>query len=94
MKEQLQKRLQELKTEYASGQKVIAELEAKQAALQSTLFRIQGAIQVLEEELAKAEEITSSQPTGLPENPLSETPLPNTTSEFLIDGLVTSEVSN
>ena len=56
MKQQLQQRLQALKTEFESGQKVLAELEAKQANVQNTLLRIQGAIQVLEEELAKADE--------------------------------------
>lgn len=51
MKEQLQKRLQSLKAEYEAGQKMLAELEAKQANLQGTLLRISGAIQVLEEML-------------------------------------------
>lgn len=53
MKKQLQQRLQELKTEFESGQKMLAELEAKQANLRESLLRISGAIQVLEEELAK-----------------------------------------
>lgn len=56
MKTQLQQRLQTLKTEYTSGQKVLADLEAKQTEVQHTLLRIQGAIQVLEEELAKADD--------------------------------------
>lgn len=55
MKQQLQQRLQELKSEYEAGKKIAAELEAKQANLRDTLLRIAGAIQVLEEELAKAE---------------------------------------
>ncbi|MEN8445227.1 MAG: hypothetical protein ABG776_09490 [Cyanobacteria bacterium J06555_13] len=54
MKKQLEGRLQQLKTELASGQKVLAELEAKQTNVRDTLLRIQGAIQVIEEELAKA----------------------------------------
>lgn len=49
MKEQLQHRLQSLKTEYAEGQKVLADLEAKQASVRDALLRISGAIQVLEE---------------------------------------------
>ncbi len=53
MKEQLEKRLAELKAEFESGQKVMAELEAKQANLRDTLLRISGAIQILEEEIAK-----------------------------------------
>jgi chromosome segregation ATPase len=55
MRENLEKRLQKLKTEFESGQKVLAELEAKQANVRDTLLRISGAIQVLEEELAKAD---------------------------------------
>lgn len=53
MKEQLQKRLQELRAEFESGQKALADLEMKQANLRNTPLRISGAIQVLEEELAK-----------------------------------------
>ena len=60
MKQQLEKRLKDLKTEFESGQKVLAELEAKQANVQNTLLRIQGAIQVLEEELAKSAEEVSA----------------------------------
>ena len=52
MKKQLEKRLKELKTEYESGQKMLADLESKAANLRNTLIRISGAIQVLEEELA------------------------------------------
>lgn len=54
MKEQLEKRLAQLKGEFESGQKVMAELEAKQTNLRDTLLRISGAIQILEEELDKA----------------------------------------
>jgi len=56
MKEQLEQRLQSLKTEYEAGQKMLADLEAKQANLQSTLLRISGAIQVLEEILNTTEQ--------------------------------------
>ncbi len=54
MKEQLEQRLQSLKSEFEAGQKMLAELEAKQANLRDTLLRISGAIQVLEEELTNA----------------------------------------
>lgn len=54
MREQLQRRLAELKAEFETGQKVLAELEQKRATLEQTLLRISGAIQVLEEELSKA----------------------------------------
>jgi predicted nuclease with TOPRIM domain len=54
MREQLEKRLAELRAELESGQRALAELEQKQAALRDTMLRISGAIQVLEEELAPA----------------------------------------
>ncbi len=54
MIEQLEKRLQELKAEFESGQKMLAELDQKRANLEKTLLRISGAVQVLEEELQKA----------------------------------------
>lgn len=53
MKQQLEQRLKELRTEFESGQKALAEIENKQANLRNTLLRISGAIQVLEEELTK-----------------------------------------
>lgn len=53
MKQQLEHRLKELRTEFESGQKALAELENRQANLRNTLLRISGAIQVLEEELTK-----------------------------------------
>lgn len=52
MKEKLHKRLNELKQEFESGQKMLMDLEKRQANLRETLLRISGAIQVLEEELA------------------------------------------
>lgn len=52
MKQKLTQRLQELKAEFEAGQKMLAELEAKEANLRNSLLRISGAIQVLEEELA------------------------------------------
>lgn len=56
MRQQLENRLKELKAEYESGQKVLVDLETKQIDVRNTLLRIQGAIQVLEEELAKNED--------------------------------------
>lgn len=49
MKQQLEQRLSDLKAEYSSGQKMLADLDARQAELRQTLLRISGAIQVLEE---------------------------------------------
>jgi predicted nuclease with TOPRIM domain len=53
MKEQLQKRLQELRSEYEAGQKMLSDLEAQQTNLRGTLLRISGAMQVLEEVLGE-----------------------------------------
>jgi len=55
MREQLERRVSELKAEQQKGQQMLAELESKQAELRQTLLRISGAIQVLEELLALAE---------------------------------------
>ena len=55
MKEQLQQRLQSLKAEFEAGQKMLADLETQQVKVRETVWRISGAIQVLEEELAKAD---------------------------------------
>ena len=52
MREQLEQRLKQLKSEFEEGQKMLADLEAKEASLKTTLLRISGAIQVLEELLA------------------------------------------
>ena len=52
MKDQLTQRLSELRSEYDAGQKMLAELEAKQAELHQTMLRISGAMQVLEELLS------------------------------------------
>ena len=56
MKTQLEQRLKELKKEFESGQKMLAELETRQASLRESLLRISGAIQVLEEELQNSNE--------------------------------------
>jgi hypothetical protein len=56
MRAQLQKRLEELKAEFDAGQQMLNELETKRENLRQTLLRISGAIQVLEEELAKTPE--------------------------------------
>ncbi len=53
MKEMLEQRLQELRAEYGSGMKTLADKESEVASLKETLMRIGGAIQVIEEELEK-----------------------------------------
>lgn len=49
MKNKIQQRLQQLRTEYQNGQTMLQELQQKQSNLEQTLLRITGAIQVLEE---------------------------------------------
>ena len=53
MKSQLEKRLQELKAEYEKGQQRLKELQEEATQTGNAMMRISGAIQVLEEELAK-----------------------------------------
>jgi len=48
----MSQRIGELKVELANGQKMLTDLEAKENELKSTLLRISGAIQALEELLA------------------------------------------
>jgi hypothetical protein len=59
MREQLERRLAELQAEFDAGQNMMSELEARQKQLRETLLRISGAIQVLEEELAKTAPVTA-----------------------------------
>jgi uncharacterized coiled-coil protein SlyX len=61
MKEQLEQRLAELKSQFESGRKVLADLEAQEANLRHTMLRISGAIEVLEEELSKVAGAASGQ---------------------------------
>lgn len=55
MKEKLEERLQELRMEFESGQKMLADLDAQRNNVQQTVLRISGAIQVLEELLGSEE---------------------------------------
>jgi len=67
LREQLQRRLDELKQEFETGQARLHELEMQQARLRETLLRISGAIQVLEETLAGDDAQTQSdQQSDLP----------------------------
>jgi predicted nuclease with TOPRIM domain len=54
MKEQLLQRLDELRSEFEAGQKMLAGLETQQIHMKSSLLRISGAIQVLEEFLGQS----------------------------------------
>jgi predicted nuclease with TOPRIM domain len=51
LRQRLEERLQELRSEFAAGKSRLAELEQQHASLEQTLLRISGAVQVLEEEL-------------------------------------------
>lgn len=51
MKKQLSSRLQDLKIEYQKGQERLAALEQETATVRTSMLRISGAIQVLEEVL-------------------------------------------
>ena len=67
MKEQLEQRLKTLRAEFETGQKSLADLESRQASLRETLLRISGAIQVLEEELNDAAQVTPDEAETSPE---------------------------
>lgn len=56
MKEQVKERIEQLKAEYESGQKMLADLETQASNLRTTMLRISGAIQILEELITKTEE--------------------------------------
>ncbi len=56
MREKLEKRLDTLKSEFESGQKMLRELDAQRNELTQKMMRISGAIQVLEEELGLQKE--------------------------------------
>jgi len=49
MKEKIEARLAELRAEFETGQRLLAELDEKREKLRESLLRIAGAIQVLEE---------------------------------------------
>ncbi|HEY8212334.1 MAG TPA: hypothetical protein VIG99_32850 [Myxococcaceae bacterium] len=53
MKEQLEKRLEELRAEFQKGEATLQELETKTANVRQMMLRLSGAIQVLQEELEK-----------------------------------------
>ena len=63
MEHQLRNRLDELKKEFELGQKKLQELETEASNVRSTLLRISGAVQVLEEELGKYQEQNNGQMT-------------------------------
>jgi uncharacterized coiled-coil protein SlyX len=62
VREQLEARLDELRREFAEGQRMLDELAERTASLQEKVLRISGAIQVLEEELADESDAISPPP--------------------------------
>lgn len=60
MKEQLETRIKELKTELENGQKMLEELDIKRTNLGNTILRISGAIQALEELIPEEGETVES----------------------------------
>ena len=54
MENRLRERLTELRSDFAEGRRRLEELEGQARAVQHALLRISGAIQVLEEELARS----------------------------------------
>ena len=63
MKENVERRLKELRGEFDLGQKQLGSLEARVTELRGTLFRISGAIQVLEDVLAEEARSSGDAPT-------------------------------
>jgi predicted nuclease with TOPRIM domain len=76
MKHRFEQRLHSLKSEFEDGQKILAELEAKQANLRETLLRISGAIQVLEEVLSEIPEDNGAS-SNIPDSGLGAIDPPN-----------------
>lgn len=63
MSDQLEIRLKTLEAEFENGKRMLAELEAKETALRSSLLRISGAIQVLREFVPRVDSV------DIPEEP-------------------------
>ncbi len=53
MEEQLLDRLEQLKEDFATGQRMLVDYQHQELKLRETLLRISGAIQLIEEELGK-----------------------------------------
>lgn len=70
MKAVLEQRLNELKAEHDNGQRLLADLDARRDSLRTTLLRIGGAIQVLQEILAA--ETASNAAPAITVAPLAE----------------------
>jgi hypothetical protein len=60
--ERIEARLVELRTELGEGERALRELDSRRERLVSSMLRIGGAIQVLEELLAAPSELPASRP--------------------------------
>jgi uncharacterized coiled-coil protein SlyX len=60
MREQLETRLAELEREFSAGEQKLREIEGQQTRLRDTLLRIDGAMHVLRELLAKTDAMEQS----------------------------------
>lgn len=58
---EMNRRLEELRGEFNAGQRMMADLNAREADLRASLLRISGAIQVLEELLASESTLNAPQ---------------------------------
>jgi hypothetical protein len=74
MQDQMTARLQALRQEYETGQKMLADLETRRLDLQQTLLRVSGAIQVLEELLEEETGATPGTEGAAPPEPPNALP--------------------
>lgn len=58
-------RLTELRAEYANGNAQLSDLGRRERELRSAVLRIEGAIQVLEEQIAQTSSLASAPPAGV-----------------------------
>ena len=65
MKDEVERRLSELRSEFEAGQQMLAELETREANVRQSMLRISGAIQALEEVLERSETIQPARAAGV-----------------------------
>jgi predicted nuclease with TOPRIM domain len=65
MKEKMEAKLEELKTEFEAGQKMLEEIDIKRSNLGQTILRISGAIQALQELIPEETEEVNSENTNI-----------------------------
>ena len=68
MKERIERRLQQLRAEYRKGEERLVELEHESSSVNSSMLRISGAIQILEE-------LLEQDPSKTPGSSIQEPPL-------------------